>query len=602
MSNNEKYTIKELSFDEMLNDLSNTSPLMMCKKLIEYELYDQQDSIEVLNSIYEEFESRDNVIDNLVSPMLLSVADGLVKHPKLNGTFRKTNITPTILVNEVNTFTYEQHSAKDIDNDIFLTQAEKTHYGQYQRKNHYDTKSRDVTEKEKGIIRNETITYENKNGEIKSKTTATIIDEITGEKLDLTRSGAKEKGIRSADMDHINPINYIREKYKNNPYLYREDLEKLIGLPSNESYINSSLNSSKKDMTWEEFNKKNPDTLTEEEKKKALELSEKATKAQNLEASKLMAKNIGLKGLGDIIILILKPIWFEIKDMFKNGILHGFDTNDKIEAFLLRLRRVMKFINDNILNTLGDTLKDVLGNFIPMLISSIAEILSGIYKKLIQIISDGFMAIKEAFKIMIKPDSEISQAQKADAITKIIASAVIPILIFSFEETVLTSLKFLDKTPLSFLKDIAMIILSGLATTLVVWLLDEIDLFSVKGEKRLARVKEIFELRIETIKQNTDIFEKTSIEVLAKQKLQFKNIIGNMNIALESNQDINSSIYELANFMQIDLKVKSTDEFLNLLSNSKNLIIGEDNFQRDIKLSQLRQLLINYSLLKSKLL
>ena len=128
MSNNEKYTIKELSFDEMLNDLSNTSPLMMSKKLIEYELYDQQDSLDILNSIFQEYESRDNIIDNLVNPMLLSLADGLVKHPKLNGTFRKTDITPSKLVKEVNTFTYEQHSTKDIDNNVFLTQAEKTYY------------------------------------------------------------------------------------------------------------------------------------------------------------------------------------------------------------------------------------------------------------------------------------------------------------------------------------------------------------------------------------------------------------------------------------------------------------------------------------------
>ena len=587
MSNNEKYTIKELSFDEMLNDLSNTSPLMMSKKLIEYELYDQQDSLDILNSIFQEYESRDNIIDNLVNPMLLSLADGLVKHPKLNGTFRKTDITPLKLVKEVNTFTYEQHSTKDIDNNVFLTQAEKTYYNNeklgvdkdgkkynknYHRNEIYDIKSRNKTREEKGLEK----------------------DEVIGK-----------------DMDHVNPINHLRQKYQNNPYLYRDDIVKLVGMRENEEYINSSLNRSKGDKTWSEYIASRPKNengdildnkgnilLTKNEQEQKIKLQEETTRAQNIESAKMMTKNIGLKGLGDIIILLLKPIWFEIKDMFKNGILYGFDTNDKIEAFLLRLKRVTKFINDNILNTLGDTLKDVLGNFIPMLISSLAKIVPEMFNKITQVISDGFMAIKEAFKIMMKPDSEVSQAQKADAITKIIASAVVPILIFSFEETVLTSLKFLDKTPLEFLKDVAMIILSGLATTLVVWLLDQIDLFSVKGEKRLARVKEIFELRIETIKKNTDIFEKTSIEILAKQKLQFKNIIANMNVAIDNNQNINQSVYELANFMQIDLKVKSTDEFLNLISNSKNLIIGEDNFQRDIKLSQLRQLLINYSLLK----
>lgn len=577
MSNNEKYTIKELSFDEMLNDLSNTSPLMMSKKLIEYELYDQQDSLDILNSIFQEYESRDNIIDNLVNPMLLSLADGLVKHPKLNGTFRKTDITPSKLVKEVNTFTYEQHSTKDIDNNVFLTQAEKTYYNNeklgvdkdgkkynknYHRNEIYDIKSRNKTREEKGLEK----------------------DEVIGK-----------------DMDHVNPINHLRQKYQNNPYLYRDDIAELVGMSENEEYINSSLNRSKGDKTWSEYIASRPKNengdildnkgnilLTKNEQEQKIKLQEETTRAQNIESAKMMTKNIGLKGLGDIIILLLKPIWFEIKDMFKNGILYGFDTNDKIEAFLLRLKRVTKFINDNILNTLGDTLKDVLGNFIPMLISSLAKIVPEMFNKITQVISDGFMAIKEAFKIMMKPDSEVSQAQKADAITKIIASAVVPILIFSFEETVLTSLKFLDKTPLEFLKDVAMIILSGLATTLVVWLLDQIDLFSVKGEKRLARVKEIFELRIETIKKNTDIFEKTSIEILAKQKLQFKNIIANMNVAIDNNQNINQSVYELANFMQIDLKVKSTDEFLNLISNSKNLIIGEDNFQRDIKLSQLR--------------
>jgi len=125
---NEKYIIKELSFDTMMDELNGTSPLNMSKKLIEYELYDQQDSLDILNQIYKEFDSKDNVIDNLVNPMLLNLADGLVKHPDLNGTFRKTNITPSRLVNEVNAFSYEQHTKKDIDDDVFLTQAEKSHY------------------------------------------------------------------------------------------------------------------------------------------------------------------------------------------------------------------------------------------------------------------------------------------------------------------------------------------------------------------------------------------------------------------------------------------------------------------------------------------
>ena len=560
----QKLVGQSLSFEEMQKDLNNTSPLQMSKKLIEYELFDQQSSIEIMDKIYDEFENKDNLINSLVNPMLFGIVDGLIKHPKLNGTFRKTGITPSRLVKEVNGFTYDVYIAKNVDGDVFFTQAEKTHYSNGLRSKHYDNKKRTETEKDKNIVRDETITYTDKNGKLKTKKTATVIDDITGEKLDLTEEGAKQKNVKTANMDHVNPINSIRKKYKNNPYLYRDDLSKIVGLEENESYINASLNKSKGDMTWKQYIEKYPNALSKEEQKKALELEEKANKAQKKEATKLMAKNIGLKGLGDIIILLLKPIWFEIKDMFKNGILNGFNTDDKIKAFLLRLKRVGQFIKKNVLSTLSDSLKEIVSNFVTMLVSAIIDIFKGIFKKMVQIISDGFMAIKEAFKIMMKPENEMSSAQKADAITKIIASAIVPILIFSFEET-------LSKIPI--IGDVATIILSGLATTLVVWLLDELDLFSVKDEKRLARVKEIFALRIENIKSNTDIFEKTSIEVLAKQRLQFVKIMNNMNSMINDNPNINASVYEMADFMQIDLKVKTTDDFMSMLIAQKSLQI-----------------------------
>lgn len=562
MSKSNSYALKELSYESMIDDLSNTSPLKMSKKLIEYELYDQKDSIGVLNQIYKEFESKENLIDNLVTPMLLNIADGLVKHPRLKGGFRKTNITPSRLVNEVNNFQYEKNTSKNIDEDLFLTQAEKTYYNNeklgvdsegkkynkgFHRKQYYDTKSRNDTRKDKGL-----------------------------NKID----------IEGKDMDHVNPINSIRKKYQNNPYLYREDIAQIISMSENEEYIDPSLNKSKGDKPWDEYissapkndngdivDRKGNVLLTKEEQQKKIELQKAATSAQNKVAAKEMGKNIGLKGLGDVIVLLLKPIWFEIKDMFKNGVLHGFDTNDKIKAFLLRLKRVGKFINENVVKTLGDSLKDVIGNFIPMLISSIAKIFTGMFNKIIQVISDGFVAIKESFKILMKPDSEISPAQKADAIMKVIASAIVPILIFSFEETILTGLKFLDTTPFGFLKDVAMILLSGLATTLVVWLLDQIDIFSVKDEKRLARVKEIFELRIETIKKNTDIFEQASMEVLTKQKLQFRRIVENLNQSIKNNRSVNDEVYQMADFMRIDLKIKSTDQFLQFLSTNEKITI-----------------------------
>lgn len=39
-------------------------------------------------------------------------------------------------------------------------------------------------------------------------------------------------------------------------------------------------------------------------------------------------------------------------------------------------------------------------------------------KKILQVIMEGFTAIVESIKIMMKPANEVSPAQKADAITK----------------------------------------------------------------------------------------------------------------------------------------------------------------------------------------
>jgi len=119
--------------------------------------------------------------------------------------------------------------------------------------------------------------------------------------------------------------------------------------------------------------------------------------------------------------------------------------------------------------------------------------------------------------------------------------------------------------PDNFIKDIALALLSGVASTIVVWGLDKFDLFSVKDEVRAKRVGEVFDLRIQQIKENTDAFEAASIEKLAKDKLKFRSITENMSKAIESKSNVNDSVYDMADFMKIDLKIKSTDDFMALL-------------------------------------
>lgn len=542
----DKYMINNLSYKELLEQFNDSTPLQLSRVLIQVELFDKQSSINVMESIYKEFETKENVINELINPLLLNIADGMVKHPKLGDIFKKTNITPTRIVKEVNEFHYELDSEYYVNDNQFMVKAEKEHY----LRQKYEIKSRRQTEKEKGIER------QNGSGQVE--------DAVTGKTLEMREVDASGDLNRHANMDHVTPLKHMQEKYKNNPYLHRSDLAQLAGLPENETYINSTLNKKKGDLTWKEFIKKNPDDLTPEQQEKVLELESKSEKAIADERNKIMAKNVGLQGLGDAIILLMKPIWFEIKDSVKNGILYGFDTTDKIKAFGLRMKRAYIYIRDNVIPKLGEFIKDVMSNFLSILINSVVDIFKSIFKSLLSIIVNGFLAIKEAFNILLKPDSEMSKAQKADAITKIIATAVVPILIFSFEQNI-------GKVPI--IGDVLTLILSGIATTMVVWLLNEIDIFSVKSEKRMKRIEEIFSIRIKIIKENTNIFETASIEHLAKTRMQFHRIANNIKYAVSNNMDANSSVYELASFMGINLSIKSTNEFLALLETENSINI-----------------------------
>jgi len=600
---NEKYTIKELSLDEMLDDLNGTSPLNMSKKLMEYELFDQQSSLEVLEQIYEEFESKEDIVDELVTPVFFNIADGLVKHPKLG--LQKTGITASRLVNEIKNFSYDQKH--DSERDMF------------QDKKNLDenTKANTVTHTDKdGKVQDsryyardkETAKKQGKEDEFFNYDKASKRDLLKNKKFDGNEHISDEytnKPLAKAhtDVDHIIPLKEGVKEYGKSKFLTDKEIREALNNEINYAYTDAGVNRSKNDETnskaVQNKNKK-VSQLDDESKQRMINKEKEAKPVVEKELNSAVATNLKediknvtqgqsqlvndakdqaikdgtQKAIGEVVILLIKPLYYEFNDIFKNGMIGNLNVNDKIEAFIYRMKRVKDYVLNNAVGTFFDNLKDLLQGFVTMLINGIVNAFVGLLKKILQVISEGFTAIIEAIKILSKDNDNdgnpITPAQKADAIVKLLATTAVTFLGAYFEESILG---FMKEPPLEFFKDIIMVMFTGIASTVIVWLIDQADLFSVKSEKRLIRVKEIFELRIEAIKKNTDIFEKASIEVLAKQKLQFKKIASNMHHAIENNLNVNDSVYEMANFMHIDLQAKSTDEFLALLATKKQLVI-----------------------------
>lgn len=597
MSANERYTIRQFSFEECLNDLNETSPLQMSKKLLEYELYDQQDSLEVLNQIYEEFENKQDIVDELVNPIFFNIADGLIKHPKLG--LNKTGLTATKFVSEIKDFDYNKPH-KPTMRDMF--QDKKTLDENSEK--HVDDKGA-YERKDMDNGRRTTIADEKFSGNRTAHSDLEITDNNGKKRLyryqkDKAIQQKKEDGKTTTHLtqntDHNVPLKHVFDDFGKSTVLSKDDLKKISNIDKNFDIISESLNKSKGDKTWNEYLKDNPNAVNEATKEKILARENEAIQALEKEANKTVANNFindtkhinnitseagkqalndgKHKAIGEVIILIIKPIYYEFNDIFKHGMISDLNVNDKIDAFLIRMKRVKAYVMDNAVGTLFDNIKEFLQSFVTMLINGIVNAFVGLLKKVLQVITEGFTAIISAVKILIKDKDDagnpITPAQKADAIVKLLATTAVTFLGAYFEETILS---FLNGTPIEFLKDIIMIMLTGIATTIIVWLLDQADIFSVKDEKRTLRVKEIFQLRVQVIKENTDIFEKASIEVLTKQKLQFKKIVSEMNSAIAQNLDINTSVGNMADFMSIELTVKSTNQFLHLLETNKQLNI-----------------------------
>jgi hypothetical protein len=609
---------KAINPEKFRQDLNGLSPLDMSKKLIEYEMHNMSESIEVLDAIHDEYEGG-GVVGELVEPVFLNIVDGLIKHPKLGlnkskGGFSmtKSGLTASRLVKEIKNFDYENpHDGYQRDAILDKNNLDKINHEfsvrQKEKKTTFNRSKMERGTSHKYGNKKDKTRIKERQEEIQAQGRQAIYSDIEvnnkNNKKTLYNRGSrkiKETGedtLITADVDHMLPLKHVFDVYSQSSLLSMNDLKEVANSDDNLSIISSNLNRSKGDQTYEEYFQKESNTKSHSEgtrenalkahkkskakieKKLNIKVASKITKGAMLNKhTKRMAKDAGHdslvdggnKAIGELIILMLKPVYYEFNDIFKNGIIGEFNVKSNVEAFKIRMNRVKGFVINNAMGQIFDTIKDVLKTFVSFLLNAIVNVFVGVLKKALQIIVEGFTSIVEAFKIISKPKSEMSAAQKGDAIVKMLATTVITFISAYFEEQILG---FLAGSPLEFLKDVIIIILSGIASTVVVWSLDQADLFSLKTEKRLARVKEIFKLRVETIKKNTDIFEKSGLEVLAKQKVAFESIKYDMRSSIESGIDVNETVYDLADFLQVDLAVKQTDDFVAMLLSSDTVKI-----------------------------
>ena len=265
------------------------------------------------------------------------------------------------------------------------------------------------------------------------------------------------------------------------------------------------------------------------------------------------AKNAGKQTLmylaGNVVLLVMKPLYYEIKDIVMNGFQCGVHAKGVKEALSIRFGRVKEYVWNYISSqkAMLGSLYDMLKDFISALIEGIIGMFVGVFKKILRVIKEGVKIGMQAYSTLFGEESKNkTAAEKGDAIVKLLGGSVVALCGIGIN-ALLEKLPMLNEEG----REVISTLLSGLASILLFYALDKADLFNVKKDKREQRLNEVFEMRIAEIKENTSSFENAACEAIKNSYLKSREIL--MQIRLAAEQDdyvsLNVALQQYHEFM-----------------------------------------------------
>jgi hypothetical protein len=237
----------------------------------------------------------------------------------------------------------------------------------------------------------------------------------------------------------------------------------------------------------------------------------------------------------------------------------GVGAETTRQALAIRFGRLKEFVVSHAASFFGDNVWGFVKGFVSSLVEGFISLFVGVFKQILKLIKEGIRIFTQAGKVLFGKDSKnMSPAEKGDAIIKIIWSSVIAICGIGLE-TLMNKIGIME--PWSIVLSTT---ISGVASALFLYLMDQLDLFSVKAEKRHARIEEIFDARINDIRTARDTFNEAALETMREQRVRFDTIIAEINAAIEGDNivGINNSLYKMADLMNVNLPYSNTKEFV----------------------------------------
>ena len=268
----------------------------------------------------------------------------------------------------------------------------------------------------------------------------------------------------------------------------------------------------------------------------------------------------------------MKPLYYELSDIVKNGLKNGVEAESFKEAMWIRFSRVKKYVIDNANKFVGDNVKDFVKGFVSSLIEGIISLFYGAWRNFLKLCKEGVRMLSKSWKIIRGEErKKMSSAEKKQAIAKIIGAGVIAVAGIAFEEWLTAQFPGLGRE----WSVVISTIMSGIAATIFFYFLNKVDLFSVKAERRHARIEEIFNERIKEIEANTEAMNTAALETMCQQREQFENVCDGIEEGLANNDidKIGAGWYRMAEFLHVELPYHDTNSFVEYMDSMRGKTI-----------------------------
>ena len=600
--------------EQSLEKIKNASPLELPYVIMETELHDKQTAYEIYDEVSKSFEG-EGIIDNVVTPVIATLIDGVLAMKCFKGVSRKMGLSTQRVIQECQSFNYDGQvsflipdsfveSKNNADNQRLWGEQNRS---EYLRSQYQDTDAMNKYKKRKiqenGGRVNMEDEYRRTHDITGSKATAdkrrndpknehnAETDHIIPLKttfFELQNNSALSDGDikRIANQDYNfavtgRLVNNPKRDMSNSEFIKEQDRRKREGLPYVELDESQRANMIRMEKEAQQaindsVNKTVLDNLTAHgqadraERKAAMDaeqerLGRKLTKEERAAVDKKLAqqkateihlgnaKNAGKQSLmylaGNAVLLVMKPLYYEIKDIVLNGFQNGVCANGFKEAISIRFTRIKNYVWSYISSAkemLGSAM-DMLKDFISALIEGVVGMFVGIFKKILRVLKEGIKIGMQAYSVLFGAESKNKTAnEKGDAIVKLLGGSVVALCGIGIN-TLLEKLPMLNEEG----REVISTLLSGLASIILFYALDKADLFNVKKDKREKRLDEVFNLRIEEIKENTVSFEKAASDAIKNSYIKSRQYLNQIQLAAQQEDytSLNLALEQYHNFL-----------------------------------------------------